>query len=284
MKHWYILPALCVLGIAAVAQTDSSNKATVDTIRIGSMIIIKKNDGSGQHGSNTDTQVRWQSSRKPKRLTTSWLTLDFGYSNFTDKTNFASAAAREYARTIAPGEPPFTGSDFNIRNGKSFNINVWLFRQHWGITRDRKFNLSYGLMLETNNYRYENPISYVKGTRPYVFRDNISFNKNKLATSYFTLPVMLGYSSKPGRANSFHIAGGVSVGYLYSSRNKQKSDARGKDKLKGDFDLETWKFQYVGEIGLGPVKVYASVAPTSMYERGLDMRPYNVGLRFGGWN
>lgn len=278
-----MLAALCLAAGAGFAQTDStiSDPNKPDTIRVGAMIIIKKNDGSKPDQKNTT--VTWNKQSKPKRLTTSWLTVDLGYSNFTDKTNYASADARAYARPTRPGEPPFTGSDFNIQNGKSLNINVWLFRQRWGITKDSKFNLNYGLVVETNNFRYENPISYKKGGTPYVFRDSISFRKNKLATSYFTVPLMLGYSSKPGRENSFNVAAGVSFGYLYSSRNKQISDPRGKQKIKGDFDLETWKFQYVAEIGLGPVKLYASVAPKSMYERGLDHRPYAIGLRLGGW-
>jgi hypothetical protein len=283
MKAIYTTLVIGLVTVNAQAQADSTaaTPPSADTIKIGNMTIIKRNDGHFPKGSNA--QIKWQAPKKTKRLTTNWLTLDLGFGNFTDKTDYTSAAAKDYARVTRPGEPAFTSSDFNLRNGRSFNINVWLLRQHWGITRDRKFNLSYGLMLETNNYRYENSVTYAKGIRPFVFRDSISFRKNKLALSYVTVPVMLGYSSRPGRFNNFHIAAGVSYGYLYSSRNKQKSNERDKVKTKGDFDLETWKFQYVGEIGLGLVKLYASVAPKNMYERGLDMRPYNVGVRLGDW-
>jgi hypothetical protein len=109
------------------------------------------------------------------------------------------------------------------------------------------------------------------------------FSKNKLAADYITVPFMLGYSAKPGSEGGFTVGLGVSMGYLYNSRNKQISDERGKQKTKGDFDMEVWKFQYIGEIGLGIVKLYFSYAPNSMYERGLVMKPYNVGIRFGEW-
>ncbi|TAD86121.1 MAG: hypothetical protein EAY75_09390 [Bacteroidetes bacterium] len=284
MKTWYLFSAMCFLSIVGLAQApDTTKTSKPDTIVVGKMIIIKTRDKVYSNDSSK-IKITWNTSSKPKRLTTNWLSLDLGFSNFNDQTNYASADARDYARVQSATEPAFTSSDFNVRNGRSFNINVWIFRQYWGITRDLKLNLSYGLMIETNNFRYENNISHIKGNRPYVQRDNISFSKNKLATSYLTLPVMLGYSSKPGKSNSFHIAGGVSMGYLYSSRNKQISESRGKEKIKGDFDLESFKFQYVGEVGVGPVKLYTSIAPKSMYQRGLDMRPFNIGIRLGGWD
>ena len=55
------------------------------------------------------------------------------------------------------------------------------------------------------------------------------------------------------------------------------------DKTKGDFDLREWKLSYIGEVGLGPVKLYGSYAFKSMFEKGLDLTPYNVGLRFSNW-
>jgi hypothetical protein len=288
MKHAFTSAALVLAALASYGQsTDSTSNTQADTIRIGSMTIIKK---GGESGSSSETKKsdnydwKWYSGKKsPKRVQTSWLNMDFGYSNFVDKTDYTSPEAKEYARVTQPGEPDFTASDFNLRSGKSTNFNLWFFRQRVGLTKDVKLNIRYGLMLETNNYRYENNISYVKGTRPYVFRDSIVFSKNKLAADYITVPFMLGYSPKPGNDGGFTLGLGVSMGYLYNSRNKQISDERGKQKTKGDFDLEVWKFQYIGEIGLGIVKLYFSYAPNSMYERGLVMKPYNIGIRFGEW-
>ena len=113
--------------------------------------------------------------------------------------------------------------------------------------------------------------------------DDISFSKNKLAADYVTVPLMLGFNTKPGTNRGFTMSGGVSMGYLYSSRNKQVSGERGKQKTKGNIGLEPWKFQYIGEIGLGPVKLYGSYAPHTMYKNGLDIQPYNVGVRLGDW-
>jgi hypothetical protein len=138
--------------------------------------------------------------------------------------------------------------------------------------------------VETNNYRYENNISYKKGGPPYVIHDSIDFDKNKLAMSYFTIPVMFGFNTNPSSSRGFNASAGVSIGYLYSSRNKQISDERDKQKIKGNFGLQPWKFQIVGELGIGVLRVYGSYAPTSMYKSGPDMRPYSIGLRIGGWD
>jgi hypothetical protein len=156
-------------------------------------------------------------------------------------------------------------------------------------------NLKYGLGLELNNYRFRSPISFREnGTIPYsnnlqtnapfIFRDSIAFRKNKLAADYLTVPVMLNFatnnrSGKPALSMSF----GVSAGYLYSQRNKQDSEERGKHKNKGDYDLERFKLSYVGELGLGPVRFYGSYSPKSIFEKGLNMRPYTVGIRFSNW-
>jgi hypothetical protein len=156
-------------------------------------------------------------------------------------------------------------------------------------------NLKYGLGLELNNYRYKSPISYKEdglvpytaGTQtnaPFIFRDSISFSKNKLAADYLTVPLMLNFSSNPhSDKKGVSLSVGVSAGYLYSQRNKQKSDERGKLKNKGDYDLERFKFSYIAEVGLGPIRLYGSYSPNSIYERALDIRPYTVGLRFSNW-
>lgn len=95
---------------------------------------------------------------------------------------------------------------------------------------------------------------------------------------------MLNFVSNPNnRKKGISLSAGVSAGYLFSQRNKQKSAERGKDRNKGDYDLNTFKFSYVAELGLGPVRFYGSYSPKSIYNHSLDMRPYTVGFRFSNW-
>jgi hypothetical protein len=69
---------------------------------------------------------------------------------------------------------------------------------------------------------------------------------------------------------------------MYSTRYKTK-DGGDVNKIKNDFDLERFKLSYVGEISLGPVRLYGSYAMKNMWEKGLDMKPYNFGFRFSNW-
>ena len=94
-------------------------------------------------------------------------------------------------------------------------------------------NLKYGLGLELNNYRFKTALSLKEGgsnpydlsqniNHPFIFRDSISFSKNKLAADYVTIPFMLNFRTNPNNSDKgLSLSAGVSVGYLYSSRNKQ---------------------------------------------------------------
>ena len=68
----------------------------------------------------------------------------------------------------------------------------------------------------------------------------------------------------------------------YSARQKIKNNSN-KDKLHDDFDLEKWKLSYIGELNMGPVRLYGSYAMKSMWDKGLDQTPYNVGIRLSNW-
>ena len=102
-------------------------------------------------------------------------------------------------------------------------------------------------------------------------------NKNKLAADYATVPLMLNFNLTPKRKHGFGFSVGVSGGYRYASRQKIKDDD--KSKLKDDFDLSPWKVSYIGELNLGPVRLYGSYALKTMWEKGLDQTPYAVGIR-----
>ena len=73
---------------------------------------------------------------------------------------------------------------------------------------------------------------------------------------------MLNFRTNPNYSDKgISFSAGVSVGYLYSSRNKQISDERGKHKNRGDYDLEKWKFSYIAELGLGRRIYMDHIAP-----------------------
>lgn len=284
-----LFAAFCIAaGSFAQTNTDSTitpkSTADEDTIKIGGMIIIRKKGSNEEVKKDGEYKIKnRKNSEKPSNLTTNWWIFDFGFSNVTDNTVYSNAAAQAYA-------PGVNSSWLQLRDGKSRNVNVWFFMQKLNIAK-HVVNLKYGLGLELNNYRFKQPVRFNENNTPvanppiltYDVTPNRSYSKNKLAADYLTAPVMLNFNFTPRRESGFGFSAGVSLGYLYSSRNKFKNSDEGKEKVKGDFDLEKWKFSYVAELSLGPVRFYGSYAPKTMFERGLDIKPYNFGFRFSNW-
>jgi Outer membrane protein beta-barrel domain len=298
MKQLITLLATAIFCTAAMAQApvaDTVKPKASDTIRIGNIVIIKKGwiskKNRDNHKDGDITLGRNKTKRKQNaNVSTNWWIVDLGFSNYTDKTNYATAGSYLVNK---PGSPALAASDFKVKSGKSVNVNIWFFMQRLNLIK-HYVNLKYGFGLELNNYAYKSSLSYKEDGKvpytntqtnaPFIFRDSISFSKNKLAADYLTVPFMINFTSNPSNSKkALSLSAGVSAGYLYSQRNKQKSSDRGKDRNKGDYDLERFKLSYIAELGLGPVKFYGSYSPKSFYEHSLDMRPYTLGIRLSNF-
>lgn len=293
MKKTILILSMVFAGMTSFAQTDSVKvDRKDDTIRVGGMIILKKGTANEEKRRVTVT-VGNKRKRTNSNISTSSFIVDLGFANWTDKTNYEKAGNEGYI-VNKPGSPGLTATDFKLKTVKSVNVNIWFFMQRMNLVK-HYVNLKYGLGIELNNYRFTSDISFKEGganpynslqniTHAFVFRDSVHFSKNKLAADYVTVPLMLNFNTNPNdNKKGLSISAGVSMGYLYSSRNKQVSHERGKEKNRGDYDLEKWKFSYVGELGLGPVRLYGSYSPRSIFQNDLNFTPYAVGIRLSNW-
>ena len=245
-----IVLALCATGLVmtAAAQSDSTKTEQADTIKIGGMIIIKKGDHSDttiDNGNDNEITIS-NNKRKRSNVSTNWWIVDLGFSNFNDETNYGSAAAQAFA-------PGSTEDRFDLRAGKSVNVNIWFFMQRVNLIK-HAVNLKYGLGLELNNYRFEDKtIEFHENPTVITFNPAKNVKKNKLAADYITVPLMLNFgdfkfNSRNGRSDhGIGFSAGISAGYLYAARQKTKQDDD-KEKVKDDFDLRKWKLSYIGEL------------------------------------
>ena len=257
----------------------SSDK--IDTIKVAGLTVIGKGLSNGineigkaLNGLNLPDFKK----KRPKKVSTNWFVWDLGFAGYNDKTNYASAEAQAFVRPT--GIVPASKGDFALKGSRISNFNLWFFMQRVSII-ESVLNLKYGFGIESNNYFFKSDITYVDGVSPYAVRGAANaFTKNKLVANYLTVPLMLNINTNPIKGKrGFQISAGVSGGYLHSSRQKQKGSA-GMVKNKTDFNLEKFKLSYVGELGLGPVKFYGSLASKGMHQYGLDQHPYTIGLRF----
>ncbi len=268
MKKELIILGLLCFSIAGFAQQDST--ANMDKNNSGDTTTYPDHMRHDWH----QWHMHHPRHINPSNVSTNWLILDLGFTNYTDRTDYSGAPAQKFA-------PGGAQNWFDLRNNKSVDVNIWLFMQRLNMIK-HVVNLKYGLGIELNNYRYRDNIKYLTNPTE-VIMDSISYTKNKLAADYITIPMMLNFNFTPNLQDGFGISIGASAGYLYSARQKLISDEFGKHKTHDDFDLQPWKISWIAELQLGPVKLYGSLASQSMFKRGLNQVPYTVGLRFSNW-
>ena len=289
-RNSFLLAAGLFFTLSSLAQTDTTGTSRTDTteasrntsqkrsadqqdtLRVGNLLIVRS--GSQEHGERSLHVRHHHSDYEPRNISTNWGIIDLGFANYHDRTNYASVGAQQFA-------PGATNDWFKLRTGKSVDVNIWIFMQRINLIK-HVVNFKYGLGIELNNYRYEEDIRF-KTNPTKVIMDTIHYSKNKLAADYVTVPFLLNFNFTPHRRQDFGFSGGVSVGYKYSSREKFKSPATGKEKTYDDFDMETFKISYIGELQLGWLKLYGSYATRSMFSKGLDQVPYTLGIRIGSW-
>jgi hypothetical protein len=271
-----LLAIIAFSGAMTCFAQDSTVTDKADTIRIGGMVIIKKAGKNEGGKDNSNVSITRASRRKSSNVSTNWWIVDLGFANLNDKTNYSSAEAMAFA-------PGFDKDKLELKTTKSVNVNVWFFMQKLNMVK-HVVNLKYGLGLELKNYRFDNEqVRLTKNPTTITIDPALAgVKKNKLAADYITVPMMLNLNFTPGRNKGFGVSGGVSAGYLYSARQKIKNNDN-KSKVHDDFELRKWKLSYIGELNLGPVKLYGSYALKSMWEKGLDQTPYNVGIRLSSW-
>ncbi len=318
MKHVVVTLLLGVLSTQVMAQTDTTKlKKGTTIIKIGNMTIVKPNEaetsktdslkigedtlkmggliivGKGiSEGINklgkaiegvdvkkiAETAADVLKKKKPKKISTNWFVYDIGFAGYNDNTNYATSAAQAFVKPA--GSVPASKGDFALKTSRVSNFNLWFFMQRVSII-ESVLNLKYGLGIESNNYFFKTGITYVDDISVYATRGGVNeLSKNKLVANYLTVPVMLNINTNPMKGKKgLQFSAGVSGGYLSSARQKQKGPG-GIDKTKSNFNLEQFKLSYVAELGLGPVKLYGSVASNPMHQYGLEQVPYTLGLRF----
>lgn len=267
--------------------SDTTVCCKMDTIHYGPVTIIRKDEGD----KTVTAKVIWgnaeisdkDTARKERPdVKLSWFGFDFGWNNYVDRSDYGAAEVNDFA----PGQPEATKDMFSVRGGKSVNVNIWPVLVKVNLVR-HYLGLKTGIGIEMNNYRYTKNISYKNDiSRTYIFRDSISFRKNKLFTEYLTIPVMLTVESNPyHNGRSFHFAAGATFGYLVKSKTKQISSERGKKKYRDPFNLEQFRTGLRAELGYGPITLYGAYSFTPIHQYGLKQYPFSIGIvLLGGGN
>src|SRR5580704_3516902 len=128
MNRLFLLAAGLCLTLSGMAQNDTTSRATDtttrpnDTLHVGNLIIIRNGKPDWDNPEYVRVRRHHNWTGRPPKVSTDWCILDLGIAYFNDQTNYASAAAQK----IAPGS---TKDWFKLNNGKSVDVNFWLFMQ-----------------------------------------------------------------------------------------------------------------------------------------------------------
>jgi hypothetical protein len=311
----YSKDTLIIKADTVVMESTGGTRVTIDTVKKGVMTIITRVDkGDGKEEKqvevsiNSDNQLsdviekaekvleklsdnnggflelekefKWpfndrEEKKKSKNIENYWMVLDLGFSQYNDASNYAQAQQLGF---VGAGIGP---DQLKVKTRFASNVNIWLVMQRLNLV-NHKLNLKYGVGVELNNYHFDQPnLVFQKNPTRISLLSGSSPKKVKLAADYLTIPMMLHFNSSPTTNKGLRLSAGASAGFLYSARFKTKSNGD-VNKIRSDFDLEPFKFSWVGEIGVRGITLYGNFAMNNMWNKGLDMKPYSIGFRFGG--
>jgi hypothetical protein len=117
----------------------------------------------------------------------------------------------------------------------------------------------------------------------FIYLTDVIYEKNKLFTSYISVPIQLGYDVKLKNDKILGFSGGLITGYLYKSFNKQISRELGKEKYYGNFSLRDTRLAGIFEIWIDQLKFFGTTSLQNMLDKtntNQSLYPYSFGLRF----
>lgn len=209
--------------------------------------------------------------------------VDVGINSLQDKSDYNSLAAKNLLQVPAAYQ---NENLFNLRSGKSWNVNVWPVLAKWRLlkTKSQKIYFGTGVGLQMYNFRFNRPVTYANDITPVVYLDTVNtITKNKLGFTYLSIPLMFTFKTRAAEKAWLVYGVGITGGYRLSSWTKQISDQKGLQKNHDKFNFSDFNSCITAEFGLDDYfRLYASYQVTPLQENALDQRPFSIGLRFGG--
>lgn len=207
-----------------------------------------------------------------KNVKTRWVMVDYGISTYMHDGSFNLPEGDLYEPFV---QNLWKSSDWNLHLFK-MKVNMY----------NHSINMIYGLSFEFYRYNWtknydinpdDAPINPVKSGK--------SYSKNRMFTSWVSIPLMLNYESNTDKySRSFHLNAGVFGGLLLAS-NVRHEDNTGQNTIKGDYNLNQFRYGLTGQIGYGPVTFFVNYSLTPLFKTTSvvpnnqpELFPLNMGI------
>lgn len=244
-------------------------------IRVGrrTFKVIEGHNGTYVKVEKDKNRPKWSGRFNPH-----WAGLEVG-PNMIGKADYSFYQGTEYEQY---GE----FLDFNPGKSLTWNLNIMEF----AFKNERKtFGVVTGLGFSFTDYAFNDPVTIEKQdgygmiVPVDIRKDNESVRKSKLHVNYITAPLMLEVKTPLRMGSSrLYLAGGV-IGSLYlGSHTKYKYHGGEKNKSKGGYHINQWKYEVTGRIGFGDFCVFANYSMTSLFKdnKGPEIYPLMIGISF----
>lgn len=177
------------------------------------------------------------------------------------------------------------GEFFDLNYGKSLTVNLNF--AEFAFSNDRKtVALVTGLGFSFMDFRFDQHITIAKeaATGRIIPIDlPADIKKSKLNVSYLTAPLILEIAT-PLKLHhqKMTIGGGVIAGINIGSHTKIKYDNNSKDKARGNFNLNPFKYDLTGRLGLGEFCLFANYGMTPLFKdgKGPGLKTLVIGVSF----
>ena len=176
------------------------------------------------------------------------------------------------------------GEFFDLNYGKSltFNLNIAEF----AFSNERQtFGLMSGLGFSFMDFRFDQDMITIEKNAEglLVPRSLESARKSKLNINYLTIPMILEVYT-PLKLNNKHLtlAAGVIGGLNIGNHTKVKYDDHSKDKIRSNFNVNQFKYELTGRLGLGELCLFANYSMTPLFKegKGPELYPLVIGISF----
>ncbi len=263
--------------------SDQENTSAVDKGDESNRVVTVIGHHDDQNNDD-DFSFTWETDsvyRSKKRARSHWAGFEIGFNQLMVQDKF---------NTNIP-----EGFDFlELNSGKSINVNLNFFSHDFPIYK-RYLMFTTGIGLTINNYRFSSDKTLLADTNKTVAGydldkngKQITYDKNKLAVNYITLPLLLQFNSRQEFKKSFHIATGILVSYKYNSHLKlvyNEDGNREKVKRHDEFNIAPFRYDATFRIGYEHYTLYASYSLNGLFKdgRGPTLHPFQAGINVFGW-
>jgi hypothetical protein len=253
-----------------VFEEEGSGEPDTTRMNVGNsefIIITKSDDNLDEIDLDFDNDEK---PRHRKKSEAHWAGLDFGVTMLMNE-NFEHNSFNNN---------PYWNND--AARSQVWNLNLMEHKFNFGtpyvgITTGLGF--SFTSVALRNNYLIQSTADTV-----FAVADTINtFAKNKMKSTYLTVPLMLEFNTNADSDRSFYLAAGVVGGVRLTSRLKRKGEVGGadfKERIKADYNLNSFKLDAAARLGYGSWGVFANYSLLPLFDEGatVDVYPLTFGL------